>query len=183
MAIKNKSLSDVSNKSCVMGHVRTGTLYSTKFSCRSLSKFYFSVGTVASLIIPACRHLYLNPYEQRTAAPPFKSPQKQSKPSCRSSLSAHCWFQSAGLSQPTALYTRDKSYRARDRLNYRPISLTSVQYKIVEHITYTHLVNFLENINFCSTTQHRFSKHLCETQPAFLINDLDPYLYFSFSTN
>lgn len=49
--------------------------------------------------------------------------------------------------------------------NYRPISLTSNCCKILEHIIYTNLVNFLESNLFFSTAQHGFRKsYSCETQ-------------------
>lgn len=58
-------------------------------------------------------------------------------------------------------------------INYRPISLTSVPCKIVEHIIYSHLVHFLESNSFFSKYQHGFRKNYsCETQLLSLTNDL-----------
>ena len=53
--------------------------------------------------------------------------------------------------------------------NYRPVSLTCVPCKLLEHIVCS---NTLMNINFCQTKQHAFRKwHSCETQLATVIND------------
>lgn len=58
-------------------------------------------------------------------------------------------------------------------LNYRPISLTSISCKILEHIIFSHLVNFLESNNFFSPAQHGFRKSFsCETQLLTFTHDL-----------
>lgn len=50
-------------------------------------------------------------------------------------------------------------------LNYRPISITSVPCKILEHIIYSHISNFLESNSFFHPSQHGFRKTFsCETQ-------------------
>lgn len=68
--------------------------------------------------------------------------------------------------------------------NYRPISLTSIPCKIMEHIILTHLVNFLEDNSFFSLTQHGFRKGFsCETQLLSFTNDLHFYLDSAFSTD
>ena len=55
--------------------------------------------------------------------------------------------------------------------NYRPISLTSVSCKILEHIIFHHIMEHLEQHNILVDTQHGFRKHRsCETQ---LINTLE----------
>lgn len=57
--------------------------------------------------------------------------------------------------------------------NYRPISLTSIPCKILEHVIFSHLVNFLESNNFFSPAQHGFRKSFsCETQLLTFTNDL-----------
>lgn len=57
--------------------------------------------------------------------------------------------------------------------NYRPISLTSVPSKIMEHILFTNIINHLEQHNFIHPSQHGFRKGLsCETQLAAFIHDL-----------
>lgn len=49
--------------------------------------------------------------------------------------------------------------------NYRPISLTSVPCKILEHVLFSHLVRFLDSNSFFSCAQHGFRKTFsCETQ-------------------
>lgn len=57
--------------------------------------------------------------------------------------------------------------------NYRPISLTSIPCKIMEHIIYSNLVNFLEANSFFTSSQHGFRKsYSCETQLLCLTNEL-----------
>lgn len=65
--------------------------------------------------------------------------------------------------------------------NYRPISLTSIPCKILEHIIYSHLVNFLNSHTFFSPAQHGFRKLLsCETQLLTLTHNLHTSLDHSF---
>jgi len=57
--------------------------------------------------------------------------------------------------------------------NYRPISLTSVCCKVVEHIIHSHIINHLETNNILSDQQHGFRKRRsCESQLINTINDL-----------
>lgn len=57
--------------------------------------------------------------------------------------------------------------------NYRPISLTSVPCKLLEHIIASNLMFYLESINFFYPFQHGFRKSLsCETQLAEFTHDL-----------
>lgn len=50
-------------------------------------------------------------------------------------------------------------------VNYRPISLTSVCCKLLEHVIFRNLVNFLETNSFFTPAQHGFRKtYSCETQ-------------------
>lgn len=66
-----------------------------------------------------------------------------------------------------------KSGTAHSPLNYRPISLTSVPCKLLEHIIYSHLVAFLESNSFFTNCQHGFRKFFsCETQLVSFTNDL-----------
>lgn len=61
--------------------------------------------------------------------------------------------------------------------NYRPISITSVSSKIMEHVLYTHIVSFLSSLNFFHPNQHGFRKDLsCDTQLALFLHDLHSYL-------
>lgn len=49
--------------------------------------------------------------------------------------------------------------------NYRPISLTSTCCKLLEHVIFTNLMNFLESNSFFTVSQHGFRKALsCESQ-------------------
>ena len=57
--------------------------------------------------------------------------------------------------------------------NYRPISLTSVSCKIMEHIIFSHSMSRLEEFKILSDIQHGFCKsHLCETKPLVTLEDL-----------
>ena len=57
--------------------------------------------------------------------------------------------------------------------NYRPVSLTSVCCKVVEHIIHSQVINHLEANNILSDEQHGFKKHRsCESQLINTINDL-----------
>ena len=48
---------------------------------------------------------------------------------------------------------------------YRPVSLTCVSCKLLEHIIHSHIMNHLDKHNILSTAQHGFrSRHSCETQ-------------------
>lgn len=57
--------------------------------------------------------------------------------------------------------------------NYRPISLTSIPCKLLEHIIATSIMSHLESINFFYAHQHGFRKLLsCETQLAEFTHDV-----------
>ena len=57
--------------------------------------------------------------------------------------------------------------------NYRPVSLTSTCWKIMEHIVHSNLMNFLESNNILSDYQHGFwKKRSCETQLFVNVHDL-----------
>lgn len=57
--------------------------------------------------------------------------------------------------------------------NYRPISLTSVCSKIMEHIVHSCIINHLEHHNVLTDQQHGFRKNRsCDTQLILTINDL-----------
>lgn len=58
-----------------------------------------------------------------------------------------------------------KSGNSASPYNYRPISLTSISCKILEHILYSEIFHFLDSNSFFSYAQHGFRKTLsCETQ-------------------
>lgn len=68
--------------------------------------------------------------------------------------------------------------------NYRPISLTSIPCKILEHIIYSHLIDFLETNSFFNNSQHGFRKSFsCETQLACFTNDLFSNTDLGFDTD
>ena len=56
--------------------------------------------------------------------------------------------------------------------NYRPVSLTTVACKTLEHIVCKHIVNYLERHKLLTTLQHGFRKaHSCESQLLITIDD------------
>ena len=58
-------------------------------------------------------------------------------------------------------------------VNYRPVSLTSVICKIIEHIITKHIRNHLDKHNILSPYQHGFRyKHSCESQLLITTHDL-----------
>ena len=57
--------------------------------------------------------------------------------------------------------------------NYRPVSLTSVPCKLLEHIICRHMLRHLEKSKVLTTLNHGFrSGYSCETQLLITINDL-----------
>lgn len=77
-----------------------------------------------------------------------------------------------------------KSGDAHNPSNYRPISLTSVPCKILEHIIFSNLVKHLESNKFFHYSQHGFRKLFsCETQLITFTNDLHVYLDSGFVTD
>ena len=57
--------------------------------------------------------------------------------------------------------------------NYRPVSLTSISCKLLEHIFHRHIMNHLDTHNILTDKQHGFrSKHSCESQLLQTIHDL-----------
>ena len=57
--------------------------------------------------------------------------------------------------------------------NYRPVSLTCVCCKLIEHIVYCQILNHLEQHNILTSLQHGFrSGHSCETQLITTTNDI-----------
>lgn len=70
-----------------------------------------------------------------------------------------------------------KSGNKHSPLNYRPISLTSIPCKILEHILASHLANFLESHSFFCQSQHGFRKsYSCETQLTLFVHKLNTIL-------
>ena len=56
--------------------------------------------------------------------------------------------------------------------NYRPVSLTCILCKLLEHIVYSNIMDRLEKHSLLSDRQHEFrKKHSCETQLVTVIND------------
>ena len=57
--------------------------------------------------------------------------------------------------------------------NYRPVSLTSVCCKVLEHVIHSHLMKFFENNNILTDAQHGFRKYRsCESQLITTVQDL-----------
>ena len=57
--------------------------------------------------------------------------------------------------------------------NYRPVSLTSVTCKLLEHIICKHILALLEKYNILTSLNHGFrSGYSCETQLIVTLNDL-----------
>ena len=57
--------------------------------------------------------------------------------------------------------------------NYRPVSLTSIPCKLLEHIIHTNVMGHFEKYNIINEEQHGFRKgRSCESQLALTINDL-----------
>ena len=66
-----------------------------------------------------------------------------------------------------------KKGKKSDPSNYRPVSLTSVCCKIMEHILYSQIMDHLDNNLILVKFQHGFrSQHSCESQLISTINDL-----------
>ena len=57
--------------------------------------------------------------------------------------------------------------------NYRPVSITSITCKLLEHIIYSNIMTHLENHNLLTDMQHGFrKKRSCETQLIVTCNDI-----------
>ena len=57
--------------------------------------------------------------------------------------------------------------------NYRPISLTSIICKVLEHIIHSQIIHHLDNHNILTNKQFGFrKKHSCESQLLLTVNDL-----------
>ena len=67
-------------------------------------------------------------------------------------------------------------YKKGDRTNpanYRPVSLTSIPCKLLEHIIHHHIMNHLDNHQVLTNNQYGFRRgRSCETQLAGLVDDL-----------
>ena len=60
-----------------------------------------------------------------------------------------------------------------DPANYRPVSLTSIPCKMLEHIIHTNIMRHLEQYKVLNDEQHGFRRgRSCETQLALSVNDL-----------
>ena len=58
-------------------------------------------------------------------------------------------------------------------VNYRPISLTSVCCKIMEHVILSFIMGHLERYNLLNPNQHGFRpNHSCQTQLILLVEDI-----------
>ena len=76
---------------------------------------------------------------------------------------------------PFALANISPLFKKGDRslaCNYRPVSLTCVPCKLLEHIVCSNIMAHLDEHKLLSDKQHAFRKwHSCETQLATVIND------------
>ena len=60
-----------------------------------------------------------------------------------------------------------------DPSNYRPVSLTSIPCKLLEHIIHSNVMAHLEDYGYLNDKQHGFRKgRSCETQLALAVNDI-----------
>ena len=60
-----------------------------------------------------------------------------------------------------------------DASNYRPVSLTSICSKVLEHIIHSHIMTHFDTHSVLTDKQHGFrNKHSCETQLIMTVNDL-----------
>lgn len=71
-------------------------------------------------------------------------------------------------------------YKKNDRSapsNYRPVSLTSIICKLLEHIIHSHIMKHFEEFDILANEQHGFRKgRSCETQLSALVDDLQQIL-------
>ena len=57
--------------------------------------------------------------------------------------------------------------------NYRPISLTSVLCKVMEHVIFHHIMSFFTSLNTLNPLQHGFRpNHSCQTQLVDFIDEI-----------
>jgi hypothetical protein len=62
-------------------------------------------------------------------------------------------------------------------VNYRPVSLTSVTCKLMEHIIFKHIMQYLEQYNILIDYQHGFRQNRsCESQLVTTIEDITKHL-------
>ena len=62
--------------------------------------------------------------------------------------------------------------------NYRPVSLTCICSKLLEHIIHSNIMSHFDKFSILTDKQHGFrSKHSCESQLILTIHDLAKYLY------
>ena len=68
------------------------------------------------------------------------------------------------------VYTKGKKF---DPINYRPISLSCISCKLMEHIVASHIMTHASNFDILNPFQHGFRRGLsCETQLIEFINDI-----------
>ena len=74
----------------------------------------------------------------------------------------------------TPIFKKGERYKP---ANYRPISLTSICSKILEHIVHHHIISYLETQGILSNAQHGFrKKRSCDTQLILTVQDLSKSL-------
>ena len=78
------------------------------------------------------------------------------------------------LANVVAIYKKGKKS---DASNYRPVSLTSVTCKMIEHIIFHHVMSHLDEHNILAADQHGFRKgHSCKTQLITTIEEIHRHL-------
>ena len=84
--------------------------------------------------------------------------------------SPHIFLRNVRKRSPTVAIFKKGSKMSTE--NYRPVSLTSVVCKILEHIIHRHIMNHCDPHNLLRSHQHGFrQKHSCESQLILSIED------------
>ena len=74
------------------------------------------------------------------------------------------------MRKDTLEFAKEKYFSG--QVNYRPVSLTCVPCKLLEHIVCSNIMAHLDEYKLLSDRQHAFRKgHSCETQLTTVIND------------
>ena len=120
----------------------------------------------------------INPYK---ATGPDAIPGRLLKTLCDEVVDTLCTIFQASFDQGIIPQAWKKAYvlpifKKGDRhkaANYRPISLTSICCKLLEHIVHSHVISHLDSNHMLNTAQHGFRKYRsCETQLILTVQDL-----------
>ena len=78
------------------------------------------------------------------------------------------------LAEVTAIFKKGAKNQVN---NYRPVSLTSITCKILEHFVTDSIQNYMEQNDLFSNCQHGFRRHRsCVTQLLEVLNDLTSFI-------